>query len=146
MSVQKQSVWHWVMKWSILGASPQSSSSLVGLALKVERRVIGFGQIYVLVMHGMSSLIYLMSLISIKQRRTPKDHQVQSAVMSSGGFWAFEFHINSKSMRFNLKKYALSFIPIFASFYIFCFHIQYHLRPQLAHLIGIGCLHLRMCM
>ena len=37
----------------------------------------------------------------------------------------------------------LTFIPIFASFYILCFYIQCHLRPQVAYLIGIGCLHLR---
>ena len=60
------------MKWSILSASPQSSSSLVGLAENVEHGVIGFGYIHVLVVHGMSSLIYSLSLISIEQRRTPK--------------------------------------------------------------------------
>ena len=62
--------------------------------------------------------------------------------MGSGEFRASKFDINSKSLKLNLKKHALTFIPIFASFYIFCFYIQCHLRPQVAYLIGIGCLHL----
>ena len=118
------------MKCAKLGASPQKPSLelvIAGFASKAKQRLIGFGYMHVLVMHGMSSLIYSLSLMSIVQRRTPKP--TKSSVRSSG-FRAFKFHINSKSLRLNLKKHALTLIPIFASFYIFCFYIQCHLRPQ----------------
>ena len=60
------------MKWLNLGASPLSSSWLVGNDSIVEQGVIRSGYIHVLVMHGMSSLIYSLSLINIEQRRTLK--------------------------------------------------------------------------
>ena len=67
------------MKCAKLGASPQKSSlELVigGFTLKAEQRFIGFGYMHVLVMHGMSSLIYLVSLMSIGQRGDTKSHQL----------------------------------------------------------------------
>ena len=72
-----------------------------------------------------------------------KCHQLQSAVMGSCGFCALKFYINSKSLTLNLKKYMLSLIPYSASFYNLIFDIQCHLRPQVAYIIGIGCLHLK---
>ena len=96
---------------------------------------------HVLIMHGMSSLIYSLSLMSIGQRRTP--YPINSRVrLWASGFSAFKFYINSKSLRLNLKKYLLGLIPNSASFYNFVFDIQCHLSPQLAYFIGIGCLHL----
>ena len=71
-----------------------------------------------------------------------KCHQLQSAVMGSRGFCALKFYINSKSLTLNLKKYMLSLIPNSTSFYNLVFDIQCHLRPQVAYIIGIGCLHL----
>ena len=62
------------MKCANLGASLQKPSLKIvvgGFALKVEQRLIGFGYMHGLVMHGMSSLIYSLSLMSIRQRKTP---------------------------------------------------------------------------
>ena len=62
------------MKCAKLGASPQKSSlELVigGSASKVKQRLIGYGYMHGLVMHGISSLIYSLSLMSIGQRKTP---------------------------------------------------------------------------
>ena len=76
------------MKCAKLGASPQKSSlELVigGFASKVEQRLISFGYMHVLVMHGMSSLIYSLSLMSIGQRGTP------NASNSRVQLWALVF-------------------------------------------------------
>ena len=69
-------------------------------------------------------------------------HQLQSAIMGSRDFWAFELYINSKSLSSKLKRYSLSLIPNSTLFYNFIFDIQWHLRPQLICFIGNGCLHL----
>ena len=54
-------------------------------------------------------------------------------------FRAFEFHINSKSLRLKFEKYALSFIPILhhSTHSVFAYNVITR-----AYLIGIGCLHL----
>ena len=62
------------MKCAKFGASPHKPSlELVigGFALKAKQGLIGFGYMHVLVMHGTSSLIYSLSLISVGQRGTP---------------------------------------------------------------------------
>ena len=62
------------MKCAKLDASLQKSSlELVigGFASKAKQRLIGCEYMHVLVMHGMSSLIYSQSFMSIGQRRTP---------------------------------------------------------------------------
>ena len=74
------------MKCAKLGASLQKLSlELVigGFASKAEQRLMGFEYMHVLVMHGMSSLIYSLSFMSIGQRRTP------NATNSRVRLWAF---------------------------------------------------------
>jgi hypothetical protein len=61
-----------------------------------------------------------------------------SAIVFEGscqGILGLKFPYQFQIFEIRLEKYSLNFIPTFASFYIFCFHIQYHFRPQL---IGNG--------
>ena len=67
------------MKCAKLDASPQKPSLelIIGdFALKAKQRLIGFGYMHVLVMHGMSSLILLIVTYEHWVKEDTKSHQL----------------------------------------------------------------------